>query len=112
MPWTLGHPVCLQVAFPLAGGAAFVLSGEAGLLLPWGSKWQGSTSISDRFFLGGIGSGALRGFKQKGVGPTDLRRPALREEVGGEGFLAQLPACCEEGTRKAVAVAGQMYGTV
>ncbi|GAB4818843.1 hypothetical protein N2152v2_005889 [Parachlorella kessleri] len=90
-----------QVAFPLAGGAAFVLSGEAGLLLPWGSKWQGTTSISDRFFLGGIGSGALRGFKQKGVGPTDLRRPAPREEgepralrdsLGGDLVLSLLAA--------------------
>lgn len=71
------------MAFPLTGGAALVVSGEAGLMLPWGAKaWGAPTAISDRFFLGGIGAGALRGFAQKGVGQTDLRRPsAAREEV-------------------------------
>jgi hypothetical protein len=71
-----------QVAFALPGSAALVLSAEAGLMLPWGAnRWSKPTAISDRFFMGGIGAGALRGFVQKGVGPTDLRRPAPREEV-------------------------------
>ena len=46
---------------------------EAGWLLPWGPGWlKRSTSISDRFFLGGVGS--LRGFRTRSVGPVDARR--------------------------------------
>ena len=47
---------------------------EVGLMLPWGPAWsQRTTSICDRFFLGGVGS--LRGFCTRSVGPVDARRP-------------------------------------
>lgn len=74
-----------KAAFRIADGAALTLSAEAGLLLPWGAcQREGGTPISDRFFLGGTGVGALRGFAQKGVGPSDARRPGA--EVRGVGF--------------------------
>ena len=34
------------------------------------------TPIADRFFLGGLGAGTLRGFAQKGAGPSEPRRPS------------------------------------
>ena len=71
-----------KVAFPLsvAHGAALTFTAEAGLLLPWGRRsWAAATCISDRFFLGGLSGGALRGFAQKGVGPSEARR--LQNEV-------------------------------
>jgi outer membrane protein insertion porin family len=40
-----------------------------------------TTPISDRFFLGGLGPGALRGFRRCGVGPSDARR--VRVQRGG-----------------------------
>lgn len=72
----------LQIALPAWPGiAALHLTAEAGLLLPWAAHGvSNGTAISDRFFLGGVGSGALRGFAQRGVGPTDARRP-LREHA-------------------------------
>lgn len=76
-----------KAAFRLADGAALTLSAEAGLLLPWGaSAREGGTPISDRFFLGGTGVGALRGFAQKGVGPSDARRPGAEVRVGVVGW--------------------------
>ena len=64
-----------KAAFPISASAALTLSAEGGLLLPWGAgARQAPTSISDRFFLGGLGGGALRGFDQKGVGPSEPRR--------------------------------------
>ena len=42
-------------------------------MLPWGpGRRQRTTTISDRFFLGGVGS--LRGFRTCSVGPVDARR--------------------------------------
>lgn len=76
-----------KVAFPVSagGGASLALTAEAGLLLPWGARsWATPTSISDRFFLGGLAAGALRGFAHKGVGPSDPRRPV--GEVRGAGW--------------------------
>jgi hypothetical protein len=67
-----------KVAFPVSagGGTSLTLTAEAGLLLPWGARaWATPTSISDRFFLGGLAAGALRGFAHKGVGPSEPRRP-------------------------------------
>ena len=73
-------PLCAQVALAVSDETTLTLSAEAGVLLPWGARaWSSRTSISDRFFLGGIGAGgALRGFTQKGVGPTDARRKVRR----------------------------------
>lgn len=42
------------------------------MVLPWGGQ---HTSVSDRFFLGGVCPDGLRGFNLKGVGPADGRRP-------------------------------------
>ncbi|PNW83153.1 hypothetical protein CHLRE_06g308900v5 [Chlamydomonas reinhardtii] len=57
------------------GAVVFSVGASAGLLLPWGPEGglTRPTCIADRFFLGGPSS--LRGFKYKGVGPTDVRRP-------------------------------------
>lgn len=80
-----------RAAFRLADGAALTLSAEAGLLLPWGAGGRaGGTPISDRFFLGGTGVGALRGFAQKGVGPSDARRPVAEASSGGSEAAHQL----------------------
>lgn len=80
-----------RAAFRLADGAALTLSAEAGLLLPWGAGGRaGGTPISDRFFLGGTGVGALRGFAQKGVGPSDARRPVAEVRVGCGGGIVCL----------------------
>lgn len=62
----------LQVAFPVGEDSAFHVEGTAGFLLPWGGQ---CTSVSDRFFLGGVCPEGLRGFNLKGVGPADGRRP-------------------------------------
>lgn len=73
----------VQVVVPVwPGHAALHLTAEAGVLLPWGAKASTTaTSISDRFFLGGMGSGSLRGFAVRGVGPSDGRRS---READGE----------------------------
>jgi hypothetical protein len=79
------HPP-LQATFPLGSGATLTLMGDAGVLLPWGSGALGRpTPISDRFFLGGLAGGALRGFSYKGVGPSEERRRPAEESEGGEG---------------------------
>ena len=72
-----------KVALPVSRSSTVTLTAEAGLLLPWGA--QSTTSISDRFFLGGLGVGALRGFAQKGVGPSDQRRKPSEVGVTGLG---------------------------
>jgi outer membrane protein insertion porin family len=67
-----------QLALPAGPSAALSLTAEAGVLLPLGARGLahgGGSAISDRFFLGGLGGGSLRGFAQRGVGPTDARRP-------------------------------------
>jgi hypothetical protein len=72
------------VAFPVGDSAALTLSGEAGIMLPWGAgALARSTSISDRFYLGGIGS--LRGFQTKGVGPCAPRRSGSAVQSAGDG---------------------------
>lgn len=82
------------MAFPLGfGGAALGLGATAGFLLPLGvGGVKKPTSISDRFFLGGPNS--LRGFKHRGVGPSEPRRileepkpgapPPPRDALGGD----------------------------
>lgn len=68
-----------QLAFPVGDTAALHLEGAAGMLLPWGGSRRSSSpsyhSLSDRFYVGGIGNYGLRGFHFRGVGPTDARRP-------------------------------------
>jgi outer membrane protein insertion porin family len=44
-------------------------------MFPWGEEYtKRLTCIADRFFLGGPSS--LRGFKFKGIGASDVRRPS------------------------------------
>jgi hypothetical protein len=75
-----------KLAFPVmaSGSTTVTLTAEAGLLLPWGTRaWEDPTCISDRFFLGGLGGGTLRGFAQKGVGPSEPRRPTAEPQAQG-----------------------------
>ena len=58
--------------------AALHVEGGAGVLLPWGGQ---KTSICDRFFLGGVSPDGLRGFKFRGVGSCDARRPGADQGV-------------------------------
>eukprot|EP00850_Spirogloea_muscicola_P004496 SM000019S05040 [mRNA] locus=s19:661435:664974:+ [translate_table: standard] len=53
---------------------------SAGHLLPWGPAAGRPTPLASRFFLGGPSS--FRGFRTRGVGPTDVRRlqPDRKEE--------------------------------
>lgn len=86
-----------QVVVPLLRGVALALSTHAGALVPLAGPGGGGAAaaaqqpslISDRFFLGGPGS--LRGFRTKGVGPTDERVP-VRGESGAAAADAPLPA--------------------
>lgn len=90
----------MQVVFPaLPGIAALHLNADAGLLLPLGARaWNKPTSISDRFFLGGMGAGSLRGFMHRGVGPSEVRRPQRDESAEAEGSAGQdnvsAASCC------------------
>ncbi|KAG2426304.1 hypothetical protein HXX76_013061 [Chlamydomonas incerta] len=82
------------------GAVVFSVGASAGLLLPWGPDGvlARPTCIADRFFLGGPSS--LRGFKYKGVGPTDVRRPPegraatsdsaapRRDALGGDAYTS------------------------
>uniref|UniRef100_A0A7S0WW56 Bacterial surface antigen (D15) domain-containing protein n=1 Tax=Pyramimonas obovata TaxID=1411642 RepID=A0A7S0WW56_9CHLO len=62
-----------HVVIPLNYGLGITLAGSAGVVVPWGEGWSTQvTSISDRFFIGGPSS--LRGFRTRGVGPSDARR--------------------------------------
>ncbi|KAI7844949.1 hypothetical protein COHA_001596 [Chlorella ohadii] len=80
-----------KVAFPVGNGASLTFSAEAGLLLPWGARaLDAPTSISDRFFLGGLAAGTLRGFVQKGAGPSEPRRPSA--EAGSSSEASPRPA--------------------
>lgn len=66
-------------------------------MLPWGPGWhERSTAISDRFFLGGVGS--LRGFRTRSVGPTDARRAHTPDSApdsadAGAAPTPQVPLC-------------------
>ena len=74
------------MVLPVGDDAVLHLEGAAGFLLPWGGQ---KTCISDRFFLGGVCHSGLRGFRLKGVGPCDARRPVVvgssASRAAGEG---------------------------
>jgi len=94
----------LPLPLPLLPGAALALSLRLGVLLPLagGGGGRGApggggtpacgpaiTHLSDRFFLGGADSAdALRGFRTKGVGPSDARRPRCADDVAAAGAAA------------------------
>jgi outer membrane protein insertion porin family len=106
-----------HVAFPLGfAGAALGFGATAGFLLPLGvSNVNRPTSISDRFFLGGPNS--LRGFKQRGVGPSESRRileepkpdgPALPRDALGGDFMVSLPPAISRFTSKQASFEGRV----
>jgi len=83
LPWLCFRNSCLWCASLLPGA-----------MLPWDFEQRPRVSISqatcvaDRFFLGGPSS--LRGFRTKGVGPTDVRRPpGTTQMVNCIGSIAQ-----------------------
>ncbi|EFJ52244.1 hypothetical protein VOLCADRAFT_116281 [Volvox carteri f. nagariensis] len=84
-----GGPVDLVANVPMddTGAVVFSLGLSAGLLLPWGEGALSRPScIADRFFLGGPSS--LRGFKYKGAGPSDVRRPPAGTSRGEQAQLS------------------------
>lgn len=109
-------------ALPLGPSASLSLGAEGGLLLPL-SRSHKPTSVLDRFYLGGLGNTALRGFSQRGVGPTDVRRPPTgpggepleapqgrtRDALGGDLYVSLLGALNVELPWEALRQAG-MYG--
>lgn len=109
-----------RYAVPLGPSASLLLSAEGGLLLPLNRSSRPS-SVTDRFYLGGIGDTALRGFCQRGVGPTDIRRPPsgiaeegsttprTRDALGGDLYCSVFGALNLELPWEAVRQAG-MYG--
>ncbi len=64
--------------FPVLENCAFMLRGTIGQIFPYMGE---GIPISEKFFLGGIGS--LRGFEARSVGPRDLRP---RPKPGDPGF--------------------------
>ncbi|KAF5832207.1 surface antigen-domain-containing protein [Dunaliella salina] len=95
-----------QYLIRLASFLNLSFTASAGAMLPWDlerlprvSPVQ-PTCIADRFFLGGPSS--LRGFRTKGVGPTDTRRPqagepadsgpAKRDALGGDLYASVMAA--------------------
>lgn len=110
----------LQGVRQLYGGSWLSWGVQAGVVLPWelpgGSRGMGpgggggvllakSTSICDRFFLGGPGS--LWGFKLRGAGPTDVRR---RREPGSSA-VGETPGSQQEGLRRDV-LGGDLFTTL
>ncbi|KAL3152135.1 hypothetical protein ABBQ32_001233 [Trebouxia sp. C0010 RCD-2024] len=83
------------VAIPMVGGTSLFFQANAAAMLPWGAGWQRKpTCISDRLFLGGVGS--LRGFQERQVGPSE---PRLGNFQGGAGSRRD-------------ALGGDLYATV
>lgn len=88
---------------PLDFGLSLTLMASGGLMIPMmADRTTTSTSISERFFLGGTTS--LRGFGFKGAGPTGTRRPGTpgdgspgegpirRDALGGDLFTSLFAA--------------------
>mmetsp|Transcript_14035 Transcript_14035/g.24605 ORF Transcript_14035/g.24605 Transcript_14035/m.24605 type:complete len:501 (+) Transcript_14035:55-1557(+) len=81
-PRTLKQQAAFSAALPMnpEGNVVLHVGASGGVLLPWGKDYeQKTTSIADRFFVGGPGS--LRGFLFKGVGPSEVRRPAAADSA-------------------------------
>jgi outer membrane protein insertion porin family len=91
----------LRLAIPLGFANAAVNLGVAGgVILPWGPGYKTKpTPISDRFYMGGHssllgelkGPSALLGFRTRGVGPNELRRPAFSQTDKGDGEVNAAP---------------------
>ncbi|KAI5069389.1 hypothetical protein GOP47_0015690 [Adiantum capillus-veneris] len=84
----------VRCAIPLGFyNAALNVGISGGLIMPWGEGFrQKTTSISDRFFIGGHtplvcgldGPVTVSGFRSRGLGPMDLRRRAPTVTEGSE----------------------------
>lgn len=91
----------MRLAIPLGfANAALNLGVAGGLILPWGPGYKTKpTPISDRFYMGGHssllgelkGPSALLGFRTRGVGPSELRRPAVGPTEKGDGDVVIVP---------------------
>jgi outer membrane protein insertion porin family len=90
-----------RLAIPLGfANAALNIGVAGGIILPWGPSFRTkSTPISDRFFMGGHssllgelkGPSALLGFRTRGVGPNELRRPKVVAAEKSEGEVTAVP---------------------
>ncbi|KDD76955.1 hypothetical protein H632_c56p0, partial [Helicosporidium sp. ATCC 50920] len=90
---------------------------EAGALLPWGAGGSAArpSSLSDRFFPGGLNATPLRGFRQKGVGPSDVRRPdeaASAAPLGRDGDVSRSEAEASGPSPGRDALGGDFFGTI
>ena len=82
----------LSVPLPVIGpDVALTLGARTGVLLPLGGPGE-TTYIVDRFYLGGAG-GPVRGFINKGCGPSDARRARVdaSSEGGADGTPVSVP---------------------
>jgi outer membrane protein insertion porin family len=70
--------------FPVLENSAFMIRGTIGQIFPFMGK---GIPLSEKFFLGGMGS--LRGFEPRSVGPRDPRPcdPEKKDVVGGKKQL-------------------------
>ena len=73
-----------MITIPTGMHSDMTFVGKVGLLVPLGPNAGASdTCITDRFFLGGVSS--LRGFRHRGVGPSDGRRVRPQDEAASGG---------------------------
>lgn len=94
----LSQEVEARLAIPLGfANAALNLGVAGGVILPWGPGYKTRpTPISDRFYMGGHssllgelrGPSALLGFRTRGVGPSELRRPVPQTDKGDGEVVA------------------------
>eukprot|EP00873_Tetraselmis_striata_P036347 jgi/Tetstr1/456611/TSEL_043314.t1 len=117
-----------MVMLPLSDTSDLTFSAKAGLLIPLGGQPDASsTCITDRFFLGGTST--LRGFRTRGIGPTDARRivpktssdseesaisgpPIARDALGGDlmcSVLAELNFKLPHPALQALGVKGHVF---
>lgn len=93
------------MALPVGKDSAFHVEGTAGFVLPWGGQ---RTSVSDRYFLGGVCPEGLRGFNLKGVGPADGRRP--RRDL--EATSAEEESTATSGVRTVDSLGGDLSWSI
>lgn len=80
--------------------AALNFGVAGGIIVPWGPGFRTTaTPTSDRFFMGGHssllgelrGPSALLGFRTRGVGPSELRRPSAAKTEKSDGEVNIVP---------------------
>ena len=107
-----------QLALPLHPNVTLLFGASAGLILPLllqpsspagvALDLAAPTCIADRFFLGGP---VMHGFKPKGIGPTDVRRPA-QGGAGGPGHSTPRQPAENTGLPKRDALGGDLFTSV